>query len=253
MYPRLLPIPTREGYAASPGVEFKRYQMEDGQYSTIRQFASTPFNYTLNWRLTFAQADLFEAWLEYEAGRGAAFTEIPFLGKVRKVRPITGTPVFKTTGGGWDVSMDVEEIIAAPSIPPRTGKLPIWPNALPELESAGFSLSKVGAVTRTDITSGLAETRVRFRDRLTQYTGTLKLNLSQRDLFWDFYHNDLIDGYAHFMAPFANARSQSKIKARFFDLPSESPLGAWFTVSVSLETTKAPIMSHAQYIQMVGS
>jgi hypothetical protein len=221
--------------------------MDDGQNRQIRVGSSSPFTYTLNWSLTYDQTKFFEAWIEYDVARGAGYTDIPIGNRTVNVRPVTGVPVYTPNGAKWVVSLDVEELQAGPVIPARNGVLPVWPGTLPEFEKDSYTLSDPGAVTRSDIDNGRAEMRVRFRGRVTEYSGKLILTQSQRDIFWQFWKNTLINGQTWFMAPFANAVSQSKLRARIVAAPVESPNGAWYELTFALETVNAPIMSIYEY------
>lgn len=245
--PKSIPQPIREGYTGSYTRQPSRFQMEDNQYRTRRETSRRQFNYSLTWKLNWAQLDLFEAWVEYDLAQGKGYFEIEFAGKTISVRPTTGMPTVNPVGDKWSVKMDVEELRAAPIVAPKSAFLPTWPSSLPEFESAEYMLSKVGAVTKSDIDFGVSDMRVRFQQRLTQYGGKIYLNQAQRDAFWDYYQNSLIDGFAWFLAPFVNSKSQTKLKARFIENPVETPLNSWYSISVKLETTKAPIMAFADY------
>lgn len=231
-------------------VDNRRSQMEDGQFAQRRRWASLPFRYNLVWKLTFKQAEMFEAWLEYEVKQGTtfAYTELPLMGRIVYVRPVTGMPSYSPKGASWIVTMEVEEKWNKPNIPVRTGKLPQWPSGLPNLESVGFTISKINAITVSDIEGGIPDMRERFRDQLSQYQGSLILSQSQRDLFWQFFRDDLIGGMGWFNAPFANARSQGNRRARIVNNQAvESAQGAWYTVAITLETVSTPLMSREEY------
>lgn len=243
-------MPTRESYSGQVSVDNRRSQMEDGQFAQRRRWASLPFRYNLVWKLTFKQAEMFEAWLEYEVKVGTTFiyAEVPLMGRTVNVRPVTGMPSYSPKGASWIVTMEVEEKWDKPIVPKRTGVLPQWPDALPDLESVGFTLSKINAITVSDIEGGIPDMRERFRDQLSQYQGTLILNQSQRDVFWRFFKDDLIGGLSWFNAPFANARSQEHRRARIVNNQAvESAQGSWYSVAITLETTNTPLMSREEY------
>lgn len=193
------------------------------------------------------QAEFFDAWLEYDVGRGTLYTEIPIANKTVTVKPKTGVASFTPNGAKWLVSLDVEEIRPGPAIAARNGILPVWPGTLPDIEKDGYSLAKTGSVTRSDIENGEAEMRTRFRNRVTEYGGKLLLDQTQRDLFWSFWKDNLINGQTWFIAPFANALSQSKLRARIISAPEETPTGAWYELKFMLETVSAPMLSYEDY------
>lgn len=250
-YPSFLPIPNRSNYSAQPGLEPARFKMEDGQYRQKRQSNRSPFRYTLSWAFDWQQARLFAGWLEYSVIRTGVDIEIPIGGKTVSVRPVNYNPTYTPTNGGWSVQMEVEEIQNGPTLPAVKG-LPTWPASLPDFETEGFTFSTPDAVSRSDIDNGLAETRLRFRDRRSQYQGNIYLDPVQRDAFWSFWRDTLLNGQRFFLAPFANPESQDKYRARLITAPVETPQGSWYSLALQLEAIRVPIMSYTEYLTYSG-
>lgn len=220
--------------------------MEDGQYRQRRLWHGQLFGRILSWRLSFEQAQLFEAWLEYDVSRGVGWFDVPFLSGTIRVRPTNGVPTYSFQSGYWVVTLDVTEVQSGPVIP-VSNALPLWPQEFPQLERDGYTLAQTGAVTVSDINAGLPQMRVRFRDRVAFYSGQVILSATQLEQFWSFYRNDLINGNAWFMAPFASPDTQELRKARFTASPTEAPNGSYFNVTLALETVNLPIMSKEEY------
>lgn len=253
LIPSIFPPPIRDGYSGAFSREPKRFQMEDSQYLNDQQSIRKVFNYSLTWKLTFKLAELFEAWVEYGLSQGVDYFSFNFAGKLITVRPSTGMPSYTPAGAKWLVSMDVEELRAAPVISVSTGFIPVWPSTLPSFESAEYSIGKVNAVTKSDLENGVSDERVRFQDRVTEFGGKIICNQTQRDLFWSFYQDTLINGASYFMAPFANAHTVANQRSRIVDgTVTETSLNSWYAISFRLETLANPIISKSQYLSQIG-
>jgi len=246
-FPQALPEAVRDSYQGTPSLQPKRFQMEDSQYRIQRQSVAQSFNYSLSWKMTFVQTQIFEAWFEYVIGGGVNYFDITFAGKQIHVKPTTGIPSYTPIGDKWLVKLDVKELQAKPIVPTRTGILPVWPSTMPTFERDGYTIGPVGSVTQSDLEAGNELGRVRFRQRLTQFSGKIYCDQTQRDLLWEFYRDTLINGAAWFIAPFANAKTSDNQRARIVQQPVETPLSGWYSISLSLETVNAPIMSRSEY------
>lgn len=254
MMPSIFPPPIRDGYTGTYSRTPKRFQMEDSQYLNDQQSIRKMFNYSLTWKLTFKLAELFDAWVEYGLSQGIDYFTFNFGGKLITVRPSTGMPSYTVSGDKWLVKMDVEELRASPIIPAKTGSIPIWPETLPIFESSEYSIGKVNAITRSDLENGVSDERVRFQERITEFGGKILCDQIQRDLFWNFYQDTLINGASYFMAPFGNAHTLDKQRSRIVDgTINESPLNSWYAISFRLETVANPIISKAQYLAQIGN
>jgi len=247
LIPSFMPTPIRDGYAGGWVRSFSRVQMEDNQYQTRRETSREQFAYALSWKLDYTQLAMFEGWLEYDLAKGTGYFDVNFAGKTVTVKPSTGMPEVSPVGSKWLVKLAVEELQSAPVISPRNGVLPSWPIGLPSFESDGYAYAKDSAVTKSDIDFGVADMRVRFRERVTKFTGKILVDLNQRNLFWQFYKDSLINGSAYFLCPFVGSQGETKLRSRFAEKPTEAPNGSWFAISVSLETVKAPILTANQY------
>lgn len=246
-YPSFLPLPIRDSYSAGPTQPFQRTLMDDGQCSQVRKWSSVPMGYTLNWNFSYKQAQLFEAWLEYDGGRGIGPLQIPVADKLVNCKPVTGIPMYRLNGNTWNVTMDVIEYRHVPTLSVKPTSLPVWPAGLPGFERAEFQYSKADAMLVSDFDSGPSESRVRFRDRAFRNNAKIILDLTQRNAFWDFYTNTLQGGVSWFYAEFSNSKSQDRRRVRLIEPPKESPTGGWFTVTLAIETINAPILTIEEY------
>tara|TARA_R100000781_G_scaffold110309_2_gene75677 strand:+ start:4049 stop:4513 length:465 start_codon:yes stop_codon:yes gene_type:complete len=70
-YPAELPTPQRSGYAIQHASPFMRTEMSTGRARQRRAFTSVPSSVELQWLLTNAQAQIFEAWFAYDITDGA--------------------------------------------------------------------------------------------------------------------------------------------------------------------------------------
>ncbi|WP_417315716.1 hypothetical protein [Cycloclasticus pugetii] len=70
-YPAELPTPQRSGYAIQHTSPFMRTDMATGRARQRRTFTSVPSTVELQWLLTNAQAQIFEAWFAYDITDGA--------------------------------------------------------------------------------------------------------------------------------------------------------------------------------------
>lgn len=254
MMPSIFPPPIRDGYSGNYSREPKRFQMEDSQYLNDQQSIRKMFNYSLTWKLNFKLTKLFEAWVEYGLSQGVDYFTFNFAGKLITVRPSTGMPSYTPAGDKWLVKMDVEELRAAPVMPVRNGFIPVWPSTLPSFESTEYSIGKVNAITKSDLENGVSDERVRFQERVTEYGGKILCNQTQRDLFWEFYQNTLINGASYFMAPFVNAHTVANQRSRIVDgTVNEAPLNSWYAISFRLETLANPIISKTEYLAAIGN
>lgn len=246
-----LPQPVRDGYTATPGKLKSRALMDDGFYQDKRRWGKQPFQYNFQWRFNWDQLKMFEGWFEHMVLRGDGWFTIEIAGQTLTVRPMATEPNVMFTQGYWTVALLVEQITAAPVIAPRSGVLPVWPVDLPTLEAEGYSYSKSGSWLRSEIEDGLAETRNRFRSKLTTFNGKVNLTLEERNEFWDFYRNATIDGVSWFLMPFENGHGRTLVRAKFgATAPTEMPLGALYSLTMTFETDEAPLLTKNEYIAL---
>lgn len=251
MYPAQLPVPTRENYTGGPRLAPKRFKMDDGQYFQKRIGSRNPFKYSLTWKLTWAQQAIHEAWLEYAGNKSSGIIDMPIMGRMVSVTPVTGVCTYTPVGNRWTATLDVEELQERPNFN-GSDFYPEWPLELPLFEKTGYSYSKPDAVTMSDSETGKPERRVRFMQRTTQFTATLLLSQQQRDQFWQFHRDYLINGVCWFLAPFVNSQVDSRVRSRIMTQPSEAPNGCMYTLTLGMETVSAPILSRAEYNSIVG-
>lgn len=250
--PALIPQPNRENYAATPTVPRKRIPMDDGFTLDPRRYGSQPFSYTLTWALTWDQLKAFEAFLEYQVFQKDGYFVVNIPGNPT-VRP-RARPAINFVEGHWNLTLPVEQMKAAPVKYLTPTILPMWPDPLPRFESEGYTYSVADAEVRSDIEAGRAETRTRFQHRVLKYSGKIRVNLAERNAFWEFYKNQLVDGIAWFSAPYESPFGPVNIRAKFSDaLPTETAIGSLYEITVNLETGNAPILTQRQYNELVAN
>lgn len=250
-FPTKLPYPIRDGFSRSYSRNIARVGMDDGQFRRRRKWDSQPQSYALAWSLTWDELALFEAFVEYDTNGASDWFTIVV---------IKGTPAitmrfvskhkasFNSATGNWQVQAECEMLMAAPVVPSAPATLPEWPATLPIPEKEGYAYAQVEALARSNIESGKAAQRVRFKDRVTTFSAKWIFTADQLAQFDAFVRNTLIDANAPFMAPFANGEGETLVKANFKSPPKVTSLGAIYTVLAELETTSAPMMSVLDYL-----
>lgn len=250
-YPEILPTPSRDGYGGSFALKMNRFEMDDGGYRGARQWASQPFRYNFTWQLTsYYLAQVFEAWVEYTLNGGVEYVEIPYMDGNVKCRAATGVPTFTPNGAGWTVTMQFDELRAAPGAFPGRS---IWPDTLPDFDKTNFQLMPTKGFAVSDIETGNPQVRKRFRSRVTTYSGRMFMTAEQRSEFWTFYQNKLMHGISAFDAPFSGPAGTTRVRAKIIEQPTESAEGSCFWMSLKMETTNAPLMSSDDYFAAVAT
>lgn len=79
VYPKTLPLPSKEGYGINPKSGVKKTQMTSGIARHRRTTKNAPIQVTVLWKFTRAQYEIFNAWWEFEAKAGAEWFEIDLL------------------------------------------------------------------------------------------------------------------------------------------------------------------------------
>lgn len=247
-FPKNLPPPAQGAYTRQLAQPLKVIEMDDGSTTTEREWDVQPRNHAITWRLDWDQLAYFEAWLEYEVDRGKDW----FMVQVQPNRPpmklrMTGerTVTFNEDSRDWSFSVQMEQLLDAPNYTATT-ELPVWPDTLPWMETAGYGY-KQNPVMRSQIPTGLAEERIRFSTVYTPYDFTLLLDEEELDIFEVFVHNQLADATAWFKGPFVNGLGGTMLRCKFRTAPVVTPVGAAFRVTAQLETTDAPIISELNY------
>lgn len=80
VYPKLLPLPTIEGYGIKPGEAIIRTEMESGPARQRREFEQVPSEITVKWKFDRSEFGIFEAWYKWKAKEGASWFTIELLG-----------------------------------------------------------------------------------------------------------------------------------------------------------------------------
>ncbi len=246
IFPASLPPVSREGYSRTVSTPKSRFLMDDGHYFDQRKFVGHGFTFMLEWRFTWSQLSYFEAWLEYEVMRAQGWFTILIAGQSVRCVPAQ-EPTIEQANNVWVVKLQVEHVAAGPNMGVK-GAIPQWPTTLPTLDQSGYTYAKSGSWTRPEIEEGLKDYRNRFRNKLTTFGGSLLLDSAQRIIFWNFYRDQSAYGISWFLFPFENGLGRTYARCKFgSEHPSESAMGSMYTVTLSLETGAAPMMTRTQF------
>lgn len=245
-----LPIPVRDDYGRAFSNSFQRTPMDDGQFRTRSMYGKQPEKISLTWKLNWEQLQFFEGWVEYDLDGGVAWFDLALSPALPTETYSFLAPgpnyAFNENTNNWVVTVEVRTLAPAPLIQ-QIGYLPTWPALLPEPEKSGYSFSVPDHITYGNVEGGESGARRRFTDKLTNYRARWILDSVQVDLFRAFVKEQLANGLAYFMAPFANGMGATQLKARFTSPPNYTPLGAIWMVTAQLETTFAPLISKIMY------
>lgn len=247
-FPQILPCPSADGYTGGPRTPVRRVQMDDGQYSDQGRVAHLEYQKNLSWLLTFEQTKIFGAWLEYTVNQGAGWDTITIGGKELRISPLSD-PVYRENGRLWRVTLPVRFLSRSPAVPARSGVLPPWPAVLPNMQRGQYEYGYDESISYSEMDAQVAESRVRFQERVSQCRGRILMTAEQRDIFWDFYTDTLINGSLPFLGQFPSAHgaASSALRCRIINNPEESAVGVYYRISLQLETVELPIMSLEEY------
>lgn len=99
--------------------------------------------------------------------------------------------------------------------------LPIFPDVLPKPLMSGYGYSPQSAFVRTQMDSGRARHRRRFKNYATQVTASWMFTPEQLSAFEAFFDYETCGGASWFRLELGNGLGLSCLKARFID--PESP------------------------------
>lgn len=253
-YPAVLPSPIRDGYARSYLSELKKTKMDDGNYRSRRRHAAQPFAMTLSWNLTDDQLATFEAFGTIICSNWTDWFSLPLIpgDPLVDVKITGGAPQFKRSGAEWTATATVMAIEAAPPMPGAVS-MPVWPATLPwpEQDDHGFSIDNF--LVEDDPAQGYPKSRNRFMSKATMFAATWVLTKAERDIFWSFFRNTLLDGTMAFMLPFLNGLGVNYVRCKVITQPKESAQTSGFKISIGLSTMFAPVLTQSELMDAINA
>lgn len=252
-YPSVLPIPTREAFNRSYESSNRQSKMDDGSRRTRRIFFAQAFNMSVTWKLTSEQLAIFTGFLQYDCKFGTEWFELPLIPDRApvSVKLKGGAPQFRSSGHDWTASAQLLCIEAgAPT--PAVLSMPLWPATLPLPEKDNYSIQETNMFSETSIGAGIPQSRSRFETKEQVFTVGLRLTLEERDIFWDFVRNKLLDCTMAFGMWVQNGLGMSLVRCMIASQPKETAEGACFRVDFTLATSEAPRLSYEEYIEAIG-
>jgi hypothetical protein len=247
--PKKLPYPVRDNASFKYGQPIMRTQMDDGHSRVRRRWDQQPANFNLQWNLSWDQLAWFEAFLKYDCALACGQFNIALSpgGTVCTLK-FTSYPSISFVSGVWQLVGTIESILNGPvGFGSAPLVLPTWPSTLPEPEQESYSITRPNAVTRSNITSGLATQRQRFSYDVGTIAMTFLLDANQKETYDNFIANELIGGLAPFQGYFANGTGTALRRMQFVDVPTVTTNGAAFVVTAQMDIADIPQVSEFIY------
>lgn len=252
-WPVLLPLPIRDNYNRQYRTKMRQVKMDDGSSRGRRKFANHAYTIKLGFNFTPNQRAVFDAFLRYDCNYGTAWFNLQIRPNTPKVAvKLTGNaPAITPNGMNWNVTFEVmtmNDLTFVAPIAPNLTTLTTWPTSIPLPNKDDYALQMSDLFIEDNIEQGgKPNTRSRFTYKETVIQATWLLSSVQRDSFFAFFKNQLLDGYLPVVMPFYSGQGLASIKCKFLEFPTEVPQGAAFQVSAKLSTFDAPVMSLAAY------
>lgn len=252
-YPAVLPPPVRDGYHRQYTSELRKTKMDDGNYKTRRRHAAQPFTMSLSWSLTDDQLATFEAFGTIICSNWTDWFALPLIpgDPPIDVKLIGDAPEFKRNGAQWTGSATVMAIEAAPPMPGSVS-MPVWPSSLPwpEQDEHGYKIENL--LVQDDPGQGYPKSRSRFMSKVTAFSASWILTKAERDIFWSFFRNTLLDGTMTFMLPFLNGTGVNYVRCKVLSQPKETSQSSGFKISVGLTTIFAPALTQSELMHAIN-
>lgn len=252
-WPTILPLPVRDGYNREYRTKMRRTKMDDGSTLARRMFSKHAYTIKLTFRFTPNERKVFDAFIKYDCVYGTAWFNISIRPNTAKVPvKLTGNaPSVKPLGLDWEVSFDVmtmNDLTFATPVAPILNALTVWPLNVPLPNKDDYSTQISNLFVEDNFSEGgLPKTRSRSTYKETVIQATWLLSAAERDRFFQFFKNQLLDGHLPVLMPFYNGSGLTQVKCTFQEFPTETSQGAAFQVSAKLSTFDAPTMSLAEY------
>lgn len=262
-FPSKLPIPNRSGFSGEFQLPLRALKMADGSHRTVMNYRVQPRIFSLQWILTWEQAELYEAFVQYDVLDGDGYAVFNFLKYTSESTdtPLTGRFVAKD-GLAYTLTYDEErdrwlvdavvEILTdqffGTAIAPRPADFPEWPSTLPRLpDKKGYVISPDIGYMRSDMEEGLAQQFQRRKSRHAEIPVSYIFDLEQQHTFDLFYQYTLGFGAFAFYTWLANGSGESRVLCKFGSMPQMKPNGSIYEVNFKLRTAQLPLMTETAY------
>lgn len=252
-WPAVLPLPVRDGFNRQYRTKMRQVKMDDGSSRGRRKFPAHAYTIKLAFVMNRNQRSIFDAFLKYDCAYGTAWFNIQIRPNTAKVAvKLTGNaPVITPQGMDWDVSFEVmtmNDLTFATPVAPNLTTLTAWPANIPLPNKDDYSTQMSDLFIEDNFDNGgKPNTRSRFTYKETVIQATWLLSAAERDRFFQFYKNQLLDGFLPVVMPFYSGIGMASIKCKFLEFPSEVSQDAAFKVTGKLSTFDVPVMTLAAY------
>lgn len=253
-YPAVLPPPVRDGYGKVYTSELRKTKMDDGNWRTRRRHAFQPFSMTLTWKLSDEELGIFEGFGAIICTNWTDWFALPLIpgDPTIDVKIIGDAPEFKREGADWVANATVMAIEAPPPMP-GVISMPVWPSSLPWPEQDEYGYQVENFLVQDDPMQGYPRSRNRFMSKATMFPATWILTKAERDIFWSFFRNTLLDGTMAFMLPFMNGLGINYVRCKVVAQPKESSSSSGFKIVLNLTTMFAPVMTESQLMDALNA
>lgn len=253
IYPEdMLPLPVRDGHAEKEYSAERRTEMDSGRVRVRRTQTRKELAISVTWKLTWEEEAYFSAFIEYSADGGAKPIDMR-LGPLAPVRTYSLIdPLKRNFDEGtntWRITGTLKYLCPAPKRQ-ALNYLPSWPESMPWIEKRSYTSESQKRFIKGDLSpdDGPIDSRKRFKNRIEVYTAVAILDQVQYEEMQRFLSEEIADGAASFMAPFANGQGDKLVKAKFVGRPGFEPLGIAWNMSMVLMTYNPPMMSEGEYV-----
>lgn len=247
-----LPYPVRESYSGQYAEQPRAVKMDSGRSRMRRRHSVQPDAITISFRFTYKQLEYFEAWLKWKVANAVGYFTLALNPDLpAQTYRLTKYPdISYDPGANWIVDCAVEIVRAAPTGSKIT-QLRTFPITLPMPEQSGYGITRPDAVTRSNVTGGLASERNRFVNEVGIVTMKWILDSNEILIWDDFVHNQLFGGLAPFKGWFTNGRgAKSDQVIQFVESPKKTTNGQLYMIEVKAQTMNIPTMT---YLEFIGS
>lgn len=253
LYPSILPIPVRDGYTSAPSIKKRRIKMDDGSARTRRLFNTLPYLTSLTFRYTPEQLSIFDAFIKYDCKYGTEWFDLIIRADqpAVNVKLIGDAPSVKPMGYDWEVTFTVmtrTSLTVGTGSPANLATLTAWPSdlPLPDKDSYSYQISNFNIEDNLD-QGGMPNSRSRFTVKEVIFQATWLFTKAERDRFYLFFRDGLLDGHLPVVIPFYNGLGLTPVKSTFVEHPNENQHDAIFQVSAKMATLYMPVMSEQAY------
>lgn len=251
-FPSVMPLPVRDGYGRQYDQDLNLVKMDDGGHRRRRRFVDQQMNIGLTFKLNDTQLKIWEGFVKYECNFGAKSFNLKFIPSepAREVQ-LTEAARVEADGNDWKVSATIKMIVAGPT-PVSNITMPLWPTNIPLPIKSSYNYQIQNFPYQDNFSEGgKANARNRFTTKEVKFSTSFILTQAERDLFWIFVRQTLLDGTLPFVMPFYNAMGVNPIKVYLLELPKETESGCNYGIECAMGTIYAPTVTQAEYIDLI--